>query len=87
MDEDILNRLDKEALILHGLDDCVIGHDDNGILIYSYSKMFDHFFEHFGIQNWWKTYADSPPEKLPPFWRQNSDIFALCEKADGQQTL
>jgi hypothetical protein len=45
MNKDILNRLDDEALILDGLDDCVIGHDDNGILIYSYSKMFDHFSE------------------------------------------
>ena len=45
MDEIILDSLDKEALILDGLDHCVLGYDDHGILIYSYAKMFEHFSE------------------------------------------
>ncbi|MEY2997964.1 MAG: hypothetical protein RIQ82_1345 [Bacteroidota bacterium] len=41
----IIDNLHESALILQGLDDCVLGHDDEGILIYSYKKMYDHFSE------------------------------------------
>jgi hypothetical protein len=41
----IADVLHEEALILEGLDDCVIGHDDEGVLIYSYTKMYEHFSE------------------------------------------
>lgn len=40
-----IDVLHEEALILEGLDDCVLGHDDEGILIYSYAKMYEHFSE------------------------------------------
>jgi len=41
----IIDNLHESALILHGLDNCILGHDDEGILIYSYKKMYDHFSE------------------------------------------
>ena len=41
----IIDNLHESALILQGLDDCVLGHDDEGLLIYSYKKMYNHFSE------------------------------------------
>lgn len=40
---EIAENLHDEALVLEGLDDCILGYSENGILIYSYAKMLDHF--------------------------------------------
>ena len=41
----IAENLHDEALVLEGLDDCILGYSEDGILIYSYSRMIDHFTE------------------------------------------
>lgn len=41
--EDIRDFLDDEAIILDGLDEAIIGHSDDGILIYSYQILEDLF--------------------------------------------
>ena len=38
-----LDNLQETAIILDGLDDCIIGYSSEGLLIYSYAKFIDHF--------------------------------------------
>lgn len=40
-----LDNLKDDALILEGLDECVIGYSSDGILIYEYHKLVDKFIE------------------------------------------
>ena len=42
---EIAENLHDEALVLEGLDDCILGYSEDGILIYSHAKMVDHFIE------------------------------------------
>jgi hypothetical protein len=42
---EIAENLHDEALVLEGLDDCILGYSENGILIYSYARMLDYFTE------------------------------------------
>jgi hypothetical protein len=42
---EIAEYLHDEALVLEGLDDCILGYSEDGILIYSYTRMLDHFTE------------------------------------------
>ena len=35
--------LSEEAIIFDGLDDCIVGSDQRGFLVYSYKKMLTHF--------------------------------------------
>ena len=42
---EIADYLHDEALVLEGLDDCILGYSEDGILIYSYTRMLDHFIE------------------------------------------
>lgn len=46
---EIVENLHEEALILEGLDDCILGYSEDGILIYSYTRMIDHFTEEDGM--------------------------------------
>ncbi len=41
--EDIVDYLTDGAILLEGLDDCILGHSDTGLLIYSYHKLIDFF--------------------------------------------
>lgn len=43
------DMLDPEAMILTGLDDCVIGCDQNMWLIYDYDKLVKHFCDKDGM--------------------------------------
>ena len=43
--KEIAQYLEDEALVLEGLDDCILGYSHEGTLIYSHTKMVDHFIE------------------------------------------
>lgn len=47
--EEIQHLLDDEAIILDGLDEAVMGHSQDGLLIYNYELMLDLFMK----QNEW----------------------------------
>ena len=47
--ERILHLLDEEAIILYGLDEAVMGHTQDGLLVYNYELMLDLFMK----QNEW----------------------------------
>lgn len=46
---EIAENLHDEALVLEGLDECILGYSEDGILIYSYTRMIDHFTEEDGM--------------------------------------
>ena len=43
--KEIAQYLEDEALVLEGLDDCILGYSHESTLIYSHAKMVDHFIE------------------------------------------
>ena len=47
--EDIAEYLDDDALVIEGFDDCLLGYSQNGILIYSYRKMLEHFCQKYDM--------------------------------------
>ena len=47
---EIAENLHDEALVLEGLDECILGYSEDGILIYSYTRMIDHFTEEHGME-------------------------------------
>jgi hypothetical protein len=43
------DNLNEEAIRLTGLDDCIVGTDIRGYLIYDYSKLLNHFVKEQGM--------------------------------------
>ncbi len=41
----IKSNLEEGAIILDGLDECILGYSNDGLLIYSYQKMVEFFCE------------------------------------------
>ena len=41
--DDYINALEEGAMVLTGLDNCVLGIDQNGYLVYDYEKIVNHF--------------------------------------------
>ncbi len=41
--DEYIDGLDEEAIVLTGLDNCVVGTDQNGYLVYDYEKIVNHF--------------------------------------------
>lgn len=37
------------AIVLDGLDDCILGYSQDGVLIYSYKRMVEHFINSDGM--------------------------------------
>ena len=47
--ENIAEYLDDDALVLEGFDHCILGYTKEGVLVYSYKLMLEHFCKKYGM--------------------------------------